>query len=665
MKRIIFLTTLAIFTLSVLGQDSKEIKEAFLDGEYFLAYEAYVDALPFYQKVYNQDQNNANINFKIGLCYLNIAGQKGKSIPYLEKALTNISKDYKEGNFKEVRAPQEAVFFLATAYHIQNQFNKARVEYTNYLNFLEPADTANVNFVNQQITACDNADGFIQNRIYFVAKNLGNKINTDSNEFDAVISRDGSSIVYVSKQKFYDGLFYSKNRNGVWGSKINITPDIKSDGDHYPTGLSYDGKILLLTWNDKFNSDIFISQYIDGKWTPAEKMKKPINSKFWESHASFSNDGNTIYFVSNRPGGYGGLDIYQTIKNSETGEWGTPENLGPNINTQFNEETPFVCTGNEKLYFASQGHSGMGGFDIFSSQFNEDGTFTEAENIGYPINTSDDDMFFVPVQGGKNGYISRADFEDNLGNTDIYFIEIFSDKNPRPVELKGSISLESKTRIEKDQVKIWIGSDKQGTSQIFFAQAPDGNYSAISNIPGNYRILVEADGYIAETKPFVIPDNYSVDEIVINMRLKAVPVKAEPLVLGNVYFEYNSAALSANELKKIIIVLAVLNENPDLILEVAGHTDAKGSNAYNKQLSGRRANAVVDFLLKNGIEKQRIKAIAYGESHFIAINEHANGSDAPEGREFNRRVEFLVIKTSITAITGEKAEIPDRLKINR
>jgi len=663
MKRIIFIITLAVYTASAFSQDSKEIKEAFLDGEYFLAYEAYLDALPFYQTIYNQDENNANINFKIGLCYINIANHKEKSIPYLEKAVTNVTNDYKEGNYKEVRAPQEAIFFLATAYHIQNQFEKAREEYTKYKNLLEPSDSVNIDFVNQQIAACDNSGKMIQNRVYFEAKNLGRRINTDSNDFDAVISSDGSTMIYASKQKFYDALFYARNRNGVWGSKINITPDIKSDGDHYPTGLSNDGKILLLTWNDKFNSDIFLSQHINGKWTPAEKMAKPINTKYWESHASFSSDGNTIYFTSNRLNGYGGLDIYKTLKNPDTGEWGPPENLGPTINTQFNEETPFVCAKNKTLYFSSQGHSGMGGFDIFYSIFNDDGTLTKPENIGYPINTSDDDMFFVPVDGGKSGYISRADFEDSNGRNDIYLLDIFSDKNPRQVELKGNISLGSISKIEKDQVKIWIGSDKPGTSQIFFAQAPEGNYSAISNIPGNYRMLVEADGYIAETKPFVIPDNYSVGEIVTDINLKATQVK--PIVLENIYFSYNSASISANELNKVKSILTALNENPDLILEIAGHTDAKGSDAYNKRLSNRRASSVVDFLLKNGIEKQRMNAKAYGESSFIAINKHKNGSDAPEGREFNRRVEFHVIKTSNIAITGEKTEIPANLKIDK
>ena len=663
MKRIIFIITLAVYTVFAFCQDSKEIKEAFLDGEYFLAYEAYVDALPFYQTVYNQNQNNANINFKIGLCYVNMADQKEKSIPYLEKAVTNITDDYKEGNFKEVRAPQEAIFFLATAYHIQNQFEKAREEYTKYKDLLELSDSVNINFINQQITACENAGKMIQNRVYFEAINLGKRINTDSNEFDAVISNDGSTMVVVSKQKFYDALFYFKNRNGVWGSKINITPDIKSDGDHYPTGLSNDGKILLLTWNDKFNSDIFLSQFINGKWTPAEKMAKPINTKFWESHASFSSDGNTIYFTSNRPGGYGGLDIYKTIKNPDTGEWSPPTNLGPNINTQFNEETPFVCTENKTLYFSSQGHLGMGGFDTYYSIFNDDGTLTKPKNIGYPINTSDDDMFFVPIHGEKNGYISRADFEDNLGRNDIYLLEIFSDMNPRQVEIKGNINLESISKIENDQVKIWIGADKPGTSQILFAQAPEGNYSAISNIPGSYRMLVEADGYIAETKPFIIPDNYSVGEIVIDINLKATQVKS--IVLENVYFAYNSATISENELNKVKSVLAILNENPDLIIEIAGHTDAKGSDAYNKQLSNRRSNSVFDFLLTNGIEKQRMKANGYGESRFIAINKHKNGSDAPDGREFNRRVEFHVIKTSNISISREKTEIPANLKIDK
>ncbi len=663
MKKTLLLIACVILSVYSYSQSPKEIKEAFQDGEYFLAYEAYVDALGFYKKVYKQDTDNANINYKIGLCYLNIDGQKEKAIPYLEKASQNITGSYKEGSLKEVSAPEDAIFFLASAYHIQNQFDKASRKYTEYLDLLEPEDTVNINFVKQQIKGCANAGKMINNRIYYKAKSLGDKINSDHSDSDAVFSRDGTTMVYTSSQKFYDALFYSKNVNAKWESPFNITPDIKSDGNYYPTDLSSDGNMLLLTMNDKFNSNIYYSRYVDGKWTAATEMDKQINSKYWESHASYATDDNTIFFTSNRPGGYGGLDIYKTVRDPDTKEWSDPVNLGPDINTQFNEETPFLCVTNNSLYFSSQGHEGMGGFDIFHSSINEDGSFGEAVNIGYPINTSDDDLFFVPLQAGNSGYMARADIEGSEGVKNIYLLDIYSDNNPRPVEVKGKISLEDEAPIYAKAVNIRFESDKEGSSQQFFADSPGGDFFSIVKIPGEYKMEISAYDYISDTTSFVIPDNYSLGEIVINIDLK--PAKHEAILLKTVYFGFNSSNIGSTETEKLNTVLAVLNDYPDLVLEVGGHTDAIGSDTYNNKLSAKRAKSVVNYLIKEGIDGSRLQVKAFGESKFIARNKNANGSDAPDGRKFNRRVDFRVIESSNKAIQGENAAVPDKLKIEK
>ncbi len=656
MKNKLFSLIFLLISLSAFPQNQKDIKEAFLDGEYFLAYDEYIDALPFYKKVYDVNPENANINYKMGLCYLNIPGKKDQAIPHFLKAVTNVSPDYKEGNYKEVAAPVDAYFFLGNAYQIQNNLVDAEKNYKIYLGYLDPSDTTNINFVNQNILSCQYASEIIENRVYFELKNIGKVINTASNDYDAVISGDGTTLVYISSLKFYDAIFYSKkNSNGEWGFPINITPDIKSDGDYYPTGISYKGDSLLLSRNDNFNSDLYISVIKDGQWTPADKLGSNINSKFWESHASFSKDGQTIFFTSNRSGGHGGLDIYKTVKQSD-GTWGKPVNLGSTINSQFNEETPFISDDMKTLFFSSQGHKTMGGFDIFSSELGTDGQWKEPQNIGYPINSTDDDLFFIPIDNGIGGYFSFAGGNPNYGMNDIYYLNIFSDKNPRTVEIRGRVILAGDMSDKPVKVSIQGGSANSPVVKSTVTQ--NGNFVFTSNVPGTYNMKIESDGYISETRSFNLPSNYSLGEIVLNSELSRV--EPEKVLLKNVYFGFASSKISSEEAQKLNHIVSILNENANFSIEVAGFTDALGPASYNKILSEKRAKAVSDFLMKKGIDAKRVVIKGYGETNFIAINKKPDGSDAPEGRKYNRRVEFHI--TSGDKIFIIESEVPSSLK---
>ena len=656
MKKKLLLVVFVFISLSALAQNSKELKEAFKDGEYFLAYNEYTDALPFYKIIYDQNPENANINYKIGLCYLNIEGQKDQAIPYLLKAASHVSNDYTEGNLKEVNAPKDAYFFLGNAYQIQNNLVDAENNYETYLGYLDPTDTVNINFVNQSILSCQYAKEIVENRIYFESKNIGNQINTPANDFDAVISGDGTTLVYVSAQKFYDALFYSKkNSEGNWGFPINITPDIKSDGDLYPTGLSYNGETLLLVRDDNFNSDIYITEVKDGQWTPAKKMEKPINTKFWESHASLSKDGKTIFYTSNRSGGFGGLDIYKSSKQDDN-TWGAAINLGPTVNSQFNEETPFITDDMSTLFFASQGHKTMGGFDIFSAETGANEGWSEPRNIGYPINSTDDDMFFIPFNNGISGYISLADVDPNFGKKDIYLLNIFSDKNPRTVEIKGNIILAGAQGNKNAKVTIRGGS---GNSPLVKSTSTsNGSFILTSNVPGTYTMEVESDGYVTQTKSFNLPANYSLSEVVLNSELSSI--EPEKIILKNVYFGFASSKISGNEANKLNQIVSTLKSNVNFNLEVAGYTDPLGPASYNEVLSEKRAKAVSDYLTKNGIKAERVIIKGYGETNFIAINKKEDGSDAPEGRKYNRRVEFHI--TSGDKIFIIESEVPASLK---
>lgn len=420
--------SVAVFLILILSagtvgkaQDIPRLQDAFFEAEYFLLSEDYADALPYYQGIYAAMPDNANIAFRIGLCYLNIEGKSNLAIEYLEKATLNPTAKYREGLLRQTQAPYEALYFLGDAYRVNYMFEKAKDAYIRYRSTLLPNDTENLTFIDQQIAACDNAPAIMAVPVKFSIEPLGNMINDSKDNFFPVISGDGKSIAYMTSMKFYDAIMFSRMVRGEWTPPVNITPELQSDGDQYVSCLSVSGNMLFLSKDDDINSDIWVSKFDGVRWEPATKLKKEINTKYWETHGYISEDGTTLVFASDRPGGFGGLDLYFSRLNPD-GEWGIPVNAGPELNTPLNEDRPFLIENGKKLYFASQGHYNMGGYDIFVSELQSNGLWSNPENIGYPLNTPDDNIFFCPSDNGKEGYISLTRENDGAGKEDIYHI---------------------------------------------------------------------------------------------------------------------------------------------------------------------------------------------------------------------------------------------------
>ncbi len=402
-------------------QNFKKDQETYLEAEYFLMYGDYADALPYYIKLSKEYPENYNLVYRIGLCYLNIPGQKNLATEYLDKASRHSSASYKEGSLKQTTAPYDVFYNLGEACRINYQFEKAKEAFSKYKETLLKDDTGNILFIDQEIAVCDNAVTMMNNPVSFTEVNLGEPINDAYSNFNPVVSSDGNTMVYMTALKFYDAVFFTRKEKGKWTSPVNITPELQSDGDLYISYLSPDGKKLFLSRDDDNNSDIYSSTFDGVRWSVAEKLDKTINTKGWESHAVLSDDGKSMIFSSDRPGGFGALDLYISYLNSD-GSWGTPVNLGPEINTPFNEDRAFLTDNGRLLFFASQGHSNMGGFDIFRSQKDQNGKWGKPQNLGYPLNTPDDDLFFMPVDNGKSGYMSLYQEGKGFGKEDIYQI---------------------------------------------------------------------------------------------------------------------------------------------------------------------------------------------------------------------------------------------------
>lgn len=419
-KTIVCLIVAFISYSTVSAQEKNELQEKFLEAEYFLMNEFYQDALNIYLQLYEELPDNANIAHSIGKCYLNTPGQKNMAIDYLEAAVKNMSATHREGMITQVAATYEALYDLALAYRINFMFDKSKETYERYASTLLEDDRENIDFIEHQIDVCQRAKEMITKPVEFKEENLGELFNDENSNFNPVISADGKSFAWMVSLKFYDAVMFSRLVNGKWTAPVNITPELQSDGDFYISSLSADGKLLLLSKNDNFNSDIYISSF-DGKaWTKAVKLNNKINTRHWESQAFISDDGRRLYFSSNRPGGFGGLDIYVSVKTS--GDWGPAVNIGPEINTQFNEDRPMLVNDGRTIFFSSQGHENIGGYDIFRSDLQTNNLWSKPLNLGYPINTPDDNHFFNPAGTGDTGYYSIFKESGGFGKEDIYKI---------------------------------------------------------------------------------------------------------------------------------------------------------------------------------------------------------------------------------------------------
>jgi len=392
----------------------------YLEAEYFLMREDYSDALADYLQLYEKMPDNANLAYCIGICYLNIPGRKNLSVGYLETACKNMSAKHKEGTLSQVAAPYDALFYLATAYRINYKFDKAKETFIKYSGTLLPDDHENLDFIKHEIEVCDMAKGLIDKPVSFTEENIGELFNDEYSDFNPVISADGKSFAYMVSLKFYDAIKFSRMVNGKWTPHVNITPELQSDGDFYISCLSADGNQLFLSRDDNYNSDIYSGTYNGSTWSKTTRLNKNINTKYWESHGFLSDDGEQLIFASDRPGGFGGLDLY--ISRKVNGDWGPAVNLGPEINTPFNEDRPFLINKSRTLFFSSQGHENIGGYDLFKSEKQSNGLWSKPRNLGYPLNTPDDNIFFMPIGDGKSGYYSIVKGSGGYGKEDIYKI---------------------------------------------------------------------------------------------------------------------------------------------------------------------------------------------------------------------------------------------------
>ena len=634
--------------------------DLFKNGSLFykLALDPYLAAQKF-------NPNNAMLNYKIGKCYL-YSNYKLKSIPYLEKALSlNPNVD-----------PQ-LHYVLAKAYHLDMQWDKAIQEFKIFQQSLgKGEELAQLKEeAAKHIEECNTGKEMVQHPVRVVIDNVGPEINSQYPDYGPVISADESIMLFTSRRpnttggkidaqinEPFEDIYVSTRRAGKWTTAVNMGPPINTDDHDANSGLSADGQKFLI-YIGKNNGDLYEAELKGSTWSKPEAMNKNINTDFHESSACYSPDGKSVYFVSDKPdGGLGDRDIYVSVKEKKD-KWGKAVNLGNVINTKYGEEGCFMHPDGKTLYFSSQGHKTMGGYDIFKSVY-ENGKWSEPENLGYPINTPDDDVFFVVSASGKHGYYSSVS-ANGYGEKDIYVVTFLGPekkmilnnednllaslaapiketviapvvevKNASLTILKGVITDALTTKPLEATIEL-IDNQKNEVVASFTSNSATGKYLVSLPAGKNYGIAVKKEGYLFHSENFDIPVSAAFQEVVKDIALKNVAVGTK-IILKNIFFDFDKATLrpeSTNELQRLI---ALLTDVPTLKIEISGHTDAKGAADYNQKLSQNRAKAVVDYLVKAGIVSDRLTFVGYGKDQPIATN------DTDEGRQLNRRTEFKI-----------------------
>ncbi len=610
--------------------------------------------------------NSAVLNFRMAVCYYNIPAQKLMGLSYLEKALKlNPNVD------------PMAQYYLGRFYHLHAQWDKAITAYRAYLQPLNinPADNRDkIADMNRKIGECVNGKEMEKNPQRVFIDNLGSTVNSSDPEYTPIITADESMMLFTSRRststggkldpdnQFYEDLYQTTFAGGKWTTPVNMGKPINSDEHDATAGLSPDGQKLYV-YRPTNNGDLYECELKGAKWTEPERMNKNINSDGHESSVSLSFDGKKLYYISDKEGGLGHRDVWISTMDAK-GKWGQSVNMGAPINTIYGEEGIFVHPDGKTIYFSSQGHNTMGGYDIFKSEL-KDGKWGEPVNMGWPINGPDDDVFFVISANGRHGYFASNKADGN-GEKDIYKITFLGPDKPmalssednllagiaqpvktivaaKPVEIKtAQVTLLKGTVTDKAsklplgaQIEI-VDNERREVIATFTANSSSGKYLVSLPSGKDYGIAVKMDGYLFHSENFNIPIVSSYQEVTKDVELEKIAV-GSTIVLRNVFFDYNKATLKPESYTELDRLVKILQENPSIRIELSGHTDSRGSDEYNLKLSESRAKSCVDYLVSKGIKADRMEFAGYGETKPIDSNE------TEEGMANNRRTEFKIL----------------------
>ncbi len=633
-------------------------------------------ALTHYLRAYEYNRNNPDLNYKIGVCYL-YSATKSKSLEFLRNAYR-----------AKPDVASDIYFMIGWGLQLNLEFDEAIEYFRKYKSYAETSprrsrrgETTRLN-PDKHIRECETGKKLIAKPIRVFIDNVGPAINSKYPDYGPIISTDESMMIFCSRREgstggeldpndmqYYEDLYISYyDQNTGWSQAVNMR-NLNTPGHDATVALSPDGQTLFI-YRGVPQGTIFQSKLEGDNWSRPRELGRNINSRYQETSASISFCGRYLYFVSERPRddfgntSKGGKDIFVS-QLQDNGRWGRARNLGAPINTEYDEEGVFMHPDGRTMYFSSKREGSMGGYDIFYSENDGAGNWSEPVNIGYPVNTPEDDVFFVVAGNARYAYFS-SDREGGYGLQDIYRITFLGPekllaygsednliassestitqkieaekvevRTVRLTILKGTITdalseepIEASIELydnEKDELIATMSSNK--STGRYLVSLPSGK---------NYGIAVRAEDYLFYSENFDIPETTAYQEVTKDIVLSRVGIGSR-IVLRNIFFDYGAATLRETSFSELNRLVALMQAYPRMKIEIGGHTDNHGSLGFNTTLSENRAKAVVDYLIEHGISKDMLTYKGYAFTEPIATN------DTDEGRQQNRRVEFKVI----------------------
>jgi len=626
----------------------------------------YREAIDEYLKAYKYNNQCAELNYKIGVCYL-YSDNKQEAARYLEEA-------YKLNNF----VTWDIQLQLGRAYQMRYEFDPAMDSYSAFKSTVSSKKLLKLQREgidpSRYMEECESGKELMERPVKAIVSNAGDGVNSAWDDYRPLLIGNDSIMYFTSRRrieekskrikfdkKFDEDIYKVEKVEKEWGSAQLLPEPLNTKRNDALMGIENENRLIIYS-GKKGKGNIYIKEFVDGKWKKNNFFKR-INTKYFEGSVWMNKTQDTAYVVSNHfTSSYGGTDIYMSTRD-EKGRWVT-YNMGNTINTKYNEEAVFMHP-DGRLYFSSKGHNTMGGYDVFYTKRDSAGEWMKPVNVGYPVNSPDDDLFYQLSENKKSAYVSSIR-KETKGERDIYRVVFLgADKEPfmtgdndllayfkydKPNIFKKAVETLDVDSTSVMRGKILDAKTKQPVKELTKMNLIDSQKSQIiascvSDTAGNYKLKVpekkklgveiSAKGYLFFLEVIDLT-NEKEDLIVRNFEITKIEV-GQKVVLNNIFFETNKTKLKPASISELERVLKLMTDNPDLKLEISGHTDNVGALKKNQVLSKGRAKTVVDWLVSKGVSESRLTSEGYAFSQPVDTNK------TPKGRAKNRRVEFKVL----------------------
>lgn len=766
MKQIKSLLLLLLFPILTFGQMTEEQvrqmaensseQELVIQSSSMMQDMYYFHAEILVDKLLTINKESSNYNYRKGFLILNSRKDYISALPYLKKAVENTDKNFDAFSHKEISAPYDAFYYLGECYHMNEELDKAKENYNKFMELTQKKSPL-LEVTQLHLAQCDVAEKLIENPKTAIVENIGSAVNTGYPEYAPVVSLDGASLYFTSRRpwddkstdefrdpmlnNFPEDIYVSyQDFEGQWTSPEKLA-FCEGEYNEATIAVSSDERKIYVYQDQTGGGDIYFSDFNDNKFADLERLRTAgVNTDSWETHCTVTPDGLNMYFVSDRPGGLGGRDIYRIVR-LPNGEWSEPQNLGPTINTPYDEDSPFIAVNNKTLYFSSNGPNSMGGFDVFVSFRDEDNNWSAPVNMGYPINSAGDDIFYTTTIDGLKGYLTSFR-KGGYGEKDIYEIRNDYLGNKPISSLRGIISTIDGSPIpENISVKL-VCETCEGANKEIYPRVKNGAFFGVLNRCSDYALffyegekeigkqqfntlcnaeneeiiknLIIGDyllaGTVADVKTLemiegskveLLDENDKVfetlttdaggnfvsavlegkkmgDRITFSVRVskddyitqvfqvdtvlgtspkitleyligkKEIGTDiAEVIKINPIYFDLDKSNIRPDAALELDKIVKIMNDNPELEIELGSHTDCRATASYNMALSSRRAKSSAAYIKSRITNPKRIYGKGYGESQLV--NDCGCEGDvvsdcSDEEHQANRRTEFRIVK---------------------